>query len=184
MTCQFVYISLFWYENMLPLPVYGLSSLRITTGYLNLSSNFKSDKGIGLLAPQLGTLQINPSSLINNYSYTSLLLLLPFAIALIVLPFKLKVIRKNKFFEFGNKIIDCALGEYLLYFVCFNLQYFLVLVILYYRSNSAQILNYASQTIAIFTALIMIFSLVGLMVRPDFYGRFRCEFKQPNNDLN
>lgn len=142
MLCQFAYISLFYYEGILELPLFALKSLVFSTGY-NLplaDTTYTLNQND---PPQSFALGFDATTFSNNFNLMSLLYVLPLLFVIPFIPMKAKCIRKLSWIEMGHKWVDLLLGEIMLYIVLFNLQYFLFGLIVFYQ-DGGNTKNYVS----------------------------------------
>jgi len=166
MLTQFTYISLFYFDGTLELPLFALKSLVYSTGY-NLQS--WSDKTTFTLTdnnpPQSLTLDFDTMTFSHNFNLMALLYLLPLIAVIPFIPMKAKCVRKLSMIELGHKWVDLLLGEIMLYIVLFNLQYFLFGTIVFYQ-DGRNVKEYLSSMIVSFGGLITLVSVIGLILKP------------------
>jgi hypothetical protein len=166
MLCQFVYLSLFYYQGILELPLFSLRSLLYSTGYnIPWSEAGTNYALINNDPPQSLTLDFDARTFSHNFNLMGMLYVLPL---LFVSPFilmKAKCIRKLSMVEMGHKWVDLLLGEMMLYIVLFNLQYFLMGVVVFYQ-DGRNTKEYLSSMIVSLGGLCTVLSLLGLVFRP------------------
>ncbi len=178
MLCQFVYISLFYFEGTLELPLFALKSLLYSTGYnipwteVNYSLNTNNP-------PQSLTLGFDVRTFSHNFNLMALLYILPLLCVIPFIPLKAKCIRKLSMIELGHKWVDLLLGEIMLFIVLFNFQYFLMGLIVFYQ-DGRNLKDYMSSMTIVFGGLCTICSFLGLIFKPEIYGNFRTAFRFDN----
>ena len=164
MLCQFTYISLFYFDGTLQLPLFALKSLVFSTGY-NLQWSDLSYTQIDQNPPQSLTLDFDVMTLSHNFNLMSLLYVLPLILVIPFIPMKAKCIRKLSMIEMGHKWVDLLLGEIMLYILLFNLQYFLFGMIVFYQ-DGRNVKEYLSSMIVSFGGLMTVCSVFGLILKP------------------
>jgi hypothetical protein len=179
MLCQFVYLSLFYFEGTIELPFFALKSLVYSTGY-NIAFEGTYEQ-LSVDPPQSLTLGYDATTFSNNFNVMTVLYILPLVIVIPFIPLKAKCIRKLSMIELGHKWVDLLLGEIYLYGVLFNFQFFLFSLVVFYR-DGRNTLNYASCMICWFGAFCTLCSFLGLVFKPEIYGNFRTAFKY-NSEL-
>lgn len=109
MLCQFAYLSLFYYQGTLELPLFALKGLLYSTGY-NLPLADLNYQLLDQNPPQALTLGFDPRTFSNNFNLMAAFYILPLVLVLPFIPLKAKCIRKISMIELGHKWVDLFLG--------------------------------------------------------------------------
>ena len=178
MLCQFAYLSLFFFQGTLELPLFALKGLLYSTGY-NLPLADLPYTLTDNSPPQALVLGFDTRTFSHNFNLMTVLYVLPLLAVIPFIPLKAKCVRKISVIELGHKWVDLLLGEIILFCVLFNLQYLVFGTVVFYR-DGRDTANYSSSMMVWWGLLCTVCSCAGLVLKPEIYGNFRTVFKYNN----